>query len=134
MLENTGDHMELLISDALRNLSPVEISLRSRRVYIGFVSGHNGTRQSDMAVSLIPLYSGHRNEDNLNFVIDIDYGHTLRPFLKEKAEWEHWDPDDFRVVIPVGEIVSARMFDVDVYRVFQTDFASAENHDPDQPA
>ena len=131
--ENTGDHMELLISDALRNQSPVEISLRSRKLYIGFVSGHNGTRQSDMAVSLVPLYSGHRTEDNLNFVIDIDYGHTLGRLVEEAAEQQPWNPDDVRVVIPVGEIVSARLFDVAVYRAFQRDFASAENRGQDRP-
>ena len=124
--------MELLISDALRNQLPIEISLRSRKLYIGFVTGQNATRHSDTAVSLFPLYSGHRDEDNLNLTIDIDYGHTLRRFFD--AEWEHWSPNDFRIVIPVGEIVSARQFDTDVYRAFQTDFSSFENHEQDQPA
>ena len=128
---STGDHMELLISDAVRNQSPVEISLRSRKLYIGFVMGEYGTRQSDLAVSLIPVYSGHRTEDNLNLVIDIDYEHTLGRFVEEESQWRHRSPEDFRVVIPVGEIVSARLFDASVYRAFQTDFATVEPPDQD---
>ena len=125
--------MELLISDAVRNQSPIEISLRSRKLYIGFVTGHNATRHSDMAVSLIPLYSGHRTEDDLNFVIDIDYGHTLGRFFEEDTMRVPLGPDDVRIVIPVGEIVSARQFDPDIYRAFQTDFASVPDDDIDQP-
>ena len=131
--ESTGDHMELLISDALRNQSPIEISLRSRKLYIGFVTGHNATRHSDIAVALIPLYSGHRTEEDLSFVIDIDYGHTLGRFFEENTTLEPLDPDDVRMVIPVGEIVSARQFDPDIYSAFQTDFATFPDDDMDQP-
>ena len=132
--ESAGDHMELLISDALRNQSPIEVSLRSRKLYIGFVMAQNATRHSDMAVSLFPVYSGHRTEDNLNLVIDIDYSHTLRRFLEQEAEWKHWSPNDLRIIIPVGEIVSARQFDQAVYRAFQSALTSFENHDPDSSA
>ena len=125
--ESTGDNMELIISDALRKQSPIEISLRNRKFYIGFATGHSATRHSEMALSLIPSYSGHRTEDNLHLVIDIDYSHTLDPLFEEDAELEHWSLDDCRIVIPVGEIVSVRQFDVAVYRAFQTDFDSVEN-------
>ena len=127
--ENTGDHMELLVSEALQNQLPVEISLRNRKLYIGFITGQNATRHSDVAISLIPLYSGHRTEDNLNLVIDIDYGHTIPRFVVEEVEEEDWNPNDVRVVIPVTEIVSARLFDIDLYRAFQNDFTSVENRD-----
>ena len=120
---STGDHMELLISDALRNQSPIEISLRSRKLYIGFVTGENASRHSDMAVSLIPIYSGHRTEDSLNLVIDIDYRHAVKRLLDD-AEREDWNPDDLRIVVPVGEIVSARQFDFAVHHAFQTDIDS----------
>ena len=131
--ESTGDHIELLISDAMRSHSPIEVSLRSRKFYIGFATGQNDTRHSDTAVSLIPVYSGHRTEDELNLVIDIDYDHTLGRYFEEER-WKDWDPDEFRVVIPVGEIVSARLFDVAVYRAFQTDFTAVGNDDQDHPA
>ena len=123
---DTSDHMELLISDAVQNQSPVEISLRSRKFYIGFVMGEQGRRQSDLALSVIPVYSGHRKENNLNLVIDIDYGHTLGRFVLDETLWQNRGPEDFRVVIPVEEVVSARPFDLDVYRAFQADFADAD--------
>ena len=121
-----GDEIELLISDTLRTQSPIEISLRSRRVYIGFVMG-NATRQSGMPVPLLPCYSGHRSESDLNLVIDIDYNYTLERFF----EGEGGDLDDFRVMIPIGEIVSVRQFHLDVYRAFQDDFAAVENREQD---
>ena len=116
--------MELLISDAILNQSPIEISLRSRKLYIGFVTGQNASRHSDMAVSMLPIYSGHRTEDKLNLVIDIDYRHTVERLLFDDAESEDWNPNDLRIVIPVGEIVSVRQFDIAVYRAFQTDIDS----------
>ena len=121
-----ADHMELLVSDALRNQLPIEISLRSRKLYIGFVTGRNASGHSPIAVSLIPIYSGHRTEDSLNLVIDIDYGHTLER-LFDDTESEDWNPNDLRVVIPVGEIVSAKQFDPAIYRAFQNDIASSKN-------
>ena len=123
----TGDHMELLISDALRSQSAIEISLRSRKLYIGFVTGQNASRHSDMAVSLIPIYSGHRTEDNLNLVIDIDYSHSVGRIFADDPGSKAWNPDDLRVVIPVGEIVSVRQFDLAIYRAFQTNLVFRRN-------
>ena len=128
---STGDHMELLISDALRCQLPIEVSLRSRKLYIGFVTGQNASRHSDMAVSLIPMYSGHRTEDSLNFVIDIDYRHTVERLFADDDGSRRWNPNDIRVVIPVGEIVSVRRFDPAVHRAFRTDLASSRNQDQD---
>ena len=113
---NAGDHIELLITDAIRDQSPIEISLRSRKSYIGFVVGNNAGRNSDVAVALFPVYSGHRSEETLDLEIDMEYGSVVETYLNDPSDW---DPEDFRVVVPISEIVSARPFDEKIYRDFQ---------------
>ena len=61
------------------------------------------------------MYSGYRDENTLDLRITIDYEVVLNWHLMGD---ESLIPEDFRVVVPMSEIVSARLFDENVYDDF----------------
>ena len=55
--------------------------------------------------------------------ITTNYAPVLLEFL-ENQESSGLDYEDFRIVIPMSEIVSARIFDPDMYELFQQEGSS----------
>ncbi len=108
-----GLRIELLFAESMERRQPVELSLKSRKSYIGYVLEIIDPGQPD--VEIIPLASGYRREDTQELEITTHYAPVLREFV-ESDELEHFT--GFRVVIRMSEIVSARLFDLDVYERF----------------
>ena len=113
--EDSGDHIELLIADSIRDPVPIEVTLRNRKSYIGLAlnSGIGSTAEADIA--LVPMYSGYRDKETLDLEITLDYVPVVSQYLNDPE----WVEEDFRVVIPLSEIVSARLFNEEAYYEFQ---------------
>ena len=106
-----GDHIELIISESIDRQSMVEITLRTRKSYIGFALKGRMVNISEPDISIIPLASGYRNKETLELEITTNYAPVI-----EDSELDY---ADFQVVIPKSEIVSVRLFDPEIYRRFQ---------------
>ena len=111
-----GDHIELLIAESIEDQKFVELSLRSRKSYIGLAleSGVGISGQAD--VSLIPILSGYRDKDTQNLEIVIDYLPVIGEYIRDEFDGAE---EDFRIVIPLAEVVSARLFDPELYGRFR---------------
>ena len=119
-----GDHIELLIQESIDDQVPVEVTLRNRKIYIGLGLEDGIGTSSESDIALIPMYSGYRDEETLNLKIEIDYLSAIWEFLEydeggsSDEDIDRWSSEEFRVVIPVTEIVSARLFDEELYDEF----------------
>ena len=114
----SGNLIELLIRESIDDEKFVELSLRSGKSYIGFVLESGIARQGESDVALLPLKSGYRKEDTRELEITTDYAPVLWQSLEESPSLVY---EDFRIVIPMSEIVTARIFDPDVYARFKSD-------------
>ena len=116
----SGDLIELIISESIEEQKLVEISLRSGKSYIGFALESGITRQGESDIALIPTASGYRNKDTQELEITNHYA----PVVQESLQSSSIAPDlvlrDFQVVLPMSEIISARVFDPEVYERFQS--------------
>ena len=112
---DNGDLVELLIADSIADQKPVELSLRSGKSYIGLGLESGIGRSSESDVVIVPLASGYRHQDTKELTITTDYATVIDQAL------ESWglSNDDFRIVIPMSEIVSARLFFPEAYELFQ---------------
>ena len=124
-----GDLVELLITESLVRGKLIELSLRSGKSYIGFALRNRMTRRWESEVAIIPIASGYRDKDTQELRIVTDYS----PVLNESAEDEPGSFDaineDFRIVLPRAEIISARIFLPQAYQRFQWD-AGAPQESP----
>lgn len=117
--ERNGDFIELLLAESMERQMAVELSLKNGKSYIGFALNTGLGVNSESDIALLPVSSGYRRQDTHELEITTHYAPVILEFLK--------DPDsslvykDFRVILPIAEIVSARFFDKDVYHRFQED-------------
>jgi len=105
-----GSDLDRLLDQASRQLGsntpkPIMISLRTRKVYVGFVTRTPDLRPADAFFSLLPIWSGYRNATTLSVRFDTRYP------LDSTAR----APDDFVTSFPIEAIESAHFFDLDLY-------------------
>ena len=130
-----GDLIECLMQEAVDSKGHmlVEVSTKSSKCYIGFAqeSAMAGTSESDIAIS--PLASGYRDSETRDLKITTNYVPALLG--------TDLDVEDFRVLILLSEVVSARRFDPDAYELLRATgsegndvqdrgFAGPVRHDP----
>ena len=106
-----------MLAEAIEKVSLVEISLRSRKSYIGFVSESGVGIGGDTDVILVPVWSGFRDRYTQDLEIITDYNPILDEYVDSESPQLSYE--DFRIVIPIAEIVSARFFLPAVYVQFQ---------------
>ena len=106
-----NDFMErLLFEVAYYEDYLAEVTLCSGKVYAGWVLGTAAIRDRKY-VEIMPVASGYRSPQTLEIHFTTNYAEVLD---FEKIEW-----NDYRVVIPISEIRTARPFNMIVYEQFQ---------------
>lgn len=125
-----GDHVELFLDYSVRESRMVGVDLTSRKVYVGHASESGIGKGLDADALLVPVFSGHRDVDTLNLVLDVDYRGVLEKFREEGIG----DSLDLTVVIPLKEIVAVRLFDLAVYEEFRGVRVPPDGGDPDGEA
>ena len=114
----SGDLIELLIVESIEEQRLIELSLKNGKSYIGFALESGITSQDESDISLIPMVSGYRNRNTQELEITTNYAPVVQKSLKETLDLAY---EDFRVVIPMPEIVSARLFHPETYERFKGD-------------
>ena len=111
-----GDLLELLIAEPIEDQKLVEMSLRSGKSYIGFAIESGIARHGEADVSVIPMASGYRERDTQELRITTNYAPVIQQSLRQSSNIA---VEDFRIIIPISEIVSVRIFLPEVYKLFQ---------------
>lgn len=117
---DNGDLIELLIAESIEDQRLIELSLRSGKSYIGFALESGITRQGETDIALIPIASGYRNKDTQELEITTNYAAAVKESLEKMLNLEL---NDFRIVLPMTEIISARVFHLEAYRRFRRENA-----------
>lgn len=118
----TGDFIELLLGDAIEGKWYVEISLSSGKSYVGLpVRTVYLSTSGDADVELVPLFSGHRTRNSRELKLTRYYQDDLQKMIeRQDSSVKKLTEDDFRVVVPRREIVSARLFDPEIFEKLNT--------------
>ena len=117
--ENYGDLIELMIARAFEQSKLIELSLKNRKSYIGFVLQRSITKRGQSDVTLVPVASGYRSEGTLELHITTDYAPIIDEMIEKNTDEIPEILRDFNVVLPRSEVCSARIFDREAYRLFQ---------------
>ena len=93
----------------------VELTLESGKSYVGEVidSGVNTSNDSD--VSIMPIYSGHRDSKRQLQLTTAYMGPIERALSEESNEGKHNVVSQFELVLSKNRIVSARPFDPEIF-------------------
>jgi hypothetical protein len=117
IIQEDNDGIELILLKALEEAKLVSITLKSRKIYIGFVSKNFFNPWTGVkSINIIPVYSGYRDEQDFHIEFTTSYD-TVIKFTVESTDIE-LDIDDFQMGIPISEIVTVNIFDPRVYEKF----------------
>ena len=114
-----GNLIELLFAESVAREMLVEISLRNRKSYIGYVLRNAAEGPNEADISVVPLWSGYRKEDTQELTVTTDYISVILGYLEKGDDLKSFIHEDFRVVVPMSEVVSARLFRPDIYKQFR---------------
>lgn len=119
-----------LILDATQTLTPVKISLKSKKVYVGLIDSEQFEHADLDNVAIIPYFSGYRHKDYLNITFDCNYTSV---YEKHNISLNNDDGADklrlFRTVIRVAEIESISLFNLEYYEDFGYISHDSNNYD-----
>ncbi|MCY3641831.1 MAG: hypothetical protein OXH37_12530 [Gammaproteobacteria bacterium] len=115
LAQHQGNLIELLIDEALDRKMFVEISLSNGKSYIGtpLMNGFPSREYADIAI--IPAFSGYRDKETQELCISASYMPALSAIVGSRTDPGTLDAEDFRVIIPMREILTARLFDPEAY-------------------
>ena len=120
-LEQSGDFLEMLLVRAVRRVKPVSVTLKSGKVYIGYVMGNLDPGFSRQYLSLLPLHSGFRSASDHRLTLVTSYSRVYKQIDQLHASSE---PEldqyirDFVIVLPVAEMQSVNIFDEEAFEMF----------------
>lgn len=117
-----GDFLSLLMRDCNKRDKMMEITLKNRKVYVGLPVSSPGPRLStDQFIRILPFMSGYRDEESLQTRYSTHYDWASEP--QNERYYTNvlgLNSGDFAVTIARREIVSAKIFDEEVYVRFMT--------------
>ena len=110
---NRGDRLELMMARSFEEATQLEISLRSNKCYIGYVVQSPFAIHGTADIEMLPTASGYRDAITRELRLTIDYFRDL--LISENSPSENLNFEDFRIVIPMSEVISARVFNLEMY-------------------
>ncbi|EES0388418.1 hypothetical protein FXT97_001729 [Escherichia coli] len=121
------DALENLLIQAIDTEMLIFVTLKSRKVYIGYVAAPRVEFHSSAHLEIIPFISGYRDKDSLRYIEQHRYYDLYLSkgitFDSNPLNLQH-----FRHVIPNDQIEAVSLFDVNTY----SDFNKFSETLPDQ--
>lgn len=113
--KKSRDPIELLMVESIEQQKLVELSLKTGKSYVGFAL-EGGITQGEPYIALIPMASGYRDTATQELRLTTQYAPVIQASLEAVRDLVY---EDFRIVVPIAEIMSARIFHPEVYQRFQ---------------
>lgn len=110
-----------IVIHAMQKDSFVKVSLKSRKVYIGFVVSEQFNNVDLENIMIIPFLSGYRDKDTLTLITNCNYMpmYEKNQFLDINYKVNSDKVDDLKMLIRVDEIETISLFDPLYYEDFE---------------
>lgn len=113
-VDDFGDEIEQLFKQAAENENLVQVTLKTNKVYVGFIEYIPPPKESNY-LKIIPVISGYRNSETKKIVFTTDYFNSILLYQSNEDKYSNFQMD---ITFKQDEILSANVFDFDVYKEF----------------
>jgi len=121
-IKQNGDEIERLFKDSVEQGFAMQITLKNNKVYVGF-SETIPIPQKTNYLTISPIISGYRNSETKELHITTDYFKVVGEFIKDLETKSDKEVDSIQlntdVIIKQDEILSASIYDQNVYKKFR---------------
>jgi hypothetical protein len=121
-----NDYLEELLTDALEDTRQVSVTLNNGKVYVGFVVRTFDPAYDRKYIVILPTMSGYRAATTHRLIFDTDYTRVYQSLMGEDESRIVRGVDDFQIVVPVSQVISANLFDWEAYQRFNEIESSQE--------
>lgn len=115
-INSIGNEFERLCLSCYKQTALIQLTLRNDKCYVGWIKSLPIPQHSDY-ISLLPVYSGFRHKENKTLEFTTQYLDVYATYIKNGEALDIRDLAN--LVIKIDDIVSANMFDADMYDRFQ---------------
>lgn len=109
--------LDIVLLRAMEENMPVSMTLGHGKVYIGYVTGSIEPGEKREMLRILPLVSGYRDGDAMKLKLTTWYVSIYEQFNDKRLS--HLRPELFEVVLPLSEVKSVNLFDIQAYNAFQ---------------
>lgn len=110
-----ANHIEELFFEAQYSQQMIAVTLRSGKVYIGYVLDRDNPIRED--VLILPIQSGYRDHNSYKYIFTTDYTSAYSAYLKNKNKYKSF-PEIFGVAFSIKDISQVGKFDPELYMRF----------------
>ncbi|MCS3425901.1 hypothetical protein M2403_004534 [Rahnella sp. BIGb0603] len=111
------DGIEALLVQAIDEGKLIFVTLKSRKVYIGYVAAPRIEHSHTQHLALIPYISGYRDKDTLRYHEQHRY-YELYLDKNITADSDPLNLQHFRHVVPMDQVEAISLFDTSTYKSF----------------
>lgn len=115
-----NDYLEIVLDQALEETRQIMVTLKNGKVYIGFVLQPFNPEFDRKYIFILPTVSGYRDKETHVMEPTTEYISVYNQLIKEENERLVNGVDDFRILMPITEIISAHLFDSQAYEKFNS--------------
>lgn len=127
-ISEKGDPLEVLLKYAMMKTKPVLLTLRSGKVYVGFITVNFNPAYQVQSLKIMPILSGYRTPDKHTVTFNIDYSSLYKEFRNDNIEEGIMEAEDIGTVISVDEIRSVSIFNLKLYKKYFSSNHPKTNH------
>ncbi|MAY36438.1 MAG: hypothetical protein CMN84_10090 [Spongiibacteraceae bacterium] len=107
---------ECLICNAFELEVPILLTLKSRKIYVGWVMDGPNPSVERRYMKILPLISGVRGESFQRLNFTTFYSDVYNQLIEDGKGEEGFQ--EFEVVIPLDQVANAHLFDLNTYQRF----------------
>ncbi len=148
----SNDYFEHLAHKSVSETRQIRIELKNGKWYVGFVLEPFNPEHERKYITVLPMLSGHRDGNSRVLQTTTNYASWYEKLIERldedssESSIHKFAPDsssmhveDFKIIIPVSEILTAHLFDTDAFSYFNAELLGANetmgvNPETDQPA
>ena len=112
IIEKYGGEREKFLFAAMESEDLVLVTLRSRKVYVGWPLYTPDPRRETKDFRLFPAASGYRDEQTLELKLTTQYSGVYERI--EAGEYSDLQVEDFDTILPLEEVESANLFSLEI--------------------
>jgi len=104
--------LDRLLFDSIQGHKPIplQFTLENRKIYIGWMVDSVEPKIDSSYITVLPIFSGHRDPQTLNLSLDIDY----RPYYKGEKD-QKINLKDLMIVLPKEKVIVCNRFNKSIY-------------------